>query len=1305
MTVPSNTFPDFRTLFEASPGLFLVVAPSRDFPIVAVSNAYLKATSTRREEIIGRGIFDVFPDNPSDPAASGVANLRASLTRALETKEPDAMAVQKYDIRLAGSQEEFEVRYWSPLNTPVSGPDGTVSYIIHRVEDVTDFYRLRMKDVEQRKLTEELEARTVELESEIIKRAQQIQEANSQLRLANNELEKRAKERTELVERLQGLDKQKSTFFANVSHELRTPLTLILGHTLRLLSSQISPELRPTLELITANARRLLKQVNNLLDVAKLEAGKYDMQYGQIELVGFIRRTASHFEFRAKDKDIYLTLQLPDDCFAEVDVEKFEHILFNLLSNAIKFAPRGGLVSVELSLVGTTQEQIEIRVSDNGPGIAEKHRKDVFKRYFQIQDENEPRLEGTGLGLAIVKDFVELHHGSVEVEPSEFGGACFVVRLPTHAPEGVFFQPAATIVGSAGPVLENGHQDSSALIHLTPSRQAHVDGTVLIVEDNTELNNFLFESLAQDYKVIRAFDGVEALQKTLVEKPDLILTDVMMPKMNGMQLFSEIRKRPELEGTPIIVLTAKADDELKQRLLREGVNDYLNKPFLEEELRARVRNLVEAKRNQEFLKTEIERRTQTECELRRQQSQLREAERIAHFGSWTWDIPTNRIEWSDEVYRIFGLKPKQFKATYEAFLSYVHPDDRESLNKSVHRALERKENYNIDHRVVRTDGTSRIVHEIAEVRFDTSGKPLEMIGTVHDVTEQRHAEYELRAAEEKFRTLAETAYDAILIINQDGRIDFANKQALSWYGYSVEEVVGNSIEMLVPERLRERYIADLNLYFRAPVAMSTSLGTEFFARRKDGSEFPVEVSLAPLMSGGNTAVTMMIRDISERKVYETRVNFTSLMSAALNESLAPDERLQKFADLVVPQIADFCIVYSLVEGKLQCKGASCHNPEQMTLLCELAERYSENYNSKILPAAVLRDGKPVLIEILDSDIFLEFEREESYLAQLKSLGVRSAMALPLVARGKTIGELTLLMAGSGRRFTQNDLNFAQLMSSRVAIAMDNAILYAEAQDAVRLRENVLSIVSHDLRNPAGAIISCAEMMDSALSGFHHATEAHELLEVIKRAASQVLRFTTDLLDISKLTAGTLAFDMKPVSLTHHVRNLVAIMNPLAVEKNISLELNAPSDDLSAECDPDRVSQVLMNLVGNSIKFTPPNGKIEIKLQRDNGNIEIQVCDNGPGIPESELPHVFRRFWQAQKWSKYGAGLGLSIAKEIIEAHGGRIWVESKLGKGTTFCFTIPSSSHKTERRKQSEVPSFPNPRRFQKDRGELVVKH
>lgn len=584
--------PDFRTLFESAPGLYLALTP--DLRIKAVSEAYLRATLTHRQEIIGRGIFEVFPDNPGDPSATGVRNLRASLERVLQTKALDAMAVQKYDIRRPASEGGgFEERYWSPINSPVLNPAGEISYIIHKVEDVTEFVRLKQRGAEQARTAEMLQDRAQQMESEIFLRAQEVQEANTKLRATNEELGR-------LYEKTKELERLRTEFFANVSHELRTPLTLIIGPVQKLLAQTgVGPGERQALETVSRNARLLLAHVNDLLDAAKLEAGRTQPSYAETDLAHLVRLVAANFESLAQEKALRFPMEVPESVAAQVDVEQFQRVLLNLLSNAFKFTPAGGLVRCALR-EEKQRGRVILEVADSGPGIPAHLREAAFERFRQLQGATARQFGGTGLGLAIARDFVRLHGGAITIGDAPEGGALVRVELPAKAPAGVEVRPRparpAAVREAAGSIIE-------ALRSPLELGQAAVSApglpVVLVVEDNRELNRFIRESLADDYQVESAFDGQEGLRQAAALRPDLILTDVMMPEMSGEALLQALRAQREMDGTPVIVLTAQTDEEFRIKLLRCGAQDYVMKPFVTEELRARVGNLLAAKQADE----------------------------------------------------------------------------------------------------------------------------------------------------------------------------------------------------------------------------------------------------------------------------------------------------------------------------------------------------------------------------------------------------------------------------------------------------------------------------------------------------------------------------------------------------------------------------------------------------------------------------------------------------------------------------------------------------------------------------------
>ena len=513
----------------------------------------------------------------------------------LENRVPDTMPVQKYDIRRPESEGGgFEERYWSPVNSPVF-MDGRMPYIIHRVEDVTEFVRLKQQGTEQTKLTEELRSRAEQMESEIYLRARELDDANRQLRRANEEL-------ASLYEKTKELDELKTQFFANVSHELRTPLALIIGRTEKLLAAPTLEEgTRCDLEVVVRNAGTLLEHVNTLLDASKLEAGKMKLEYRDTDLARLVRLVAAHFDVLAEENRIAYSIETPGELHAQVDVEKFQRLLLNLLSNAFKFTPAGGRVRCTLREEAARGAAV-LEVADSGPGIPAEQRVAVFERFRQLEGGSTRRFGGTGLGLAIAGDFTQLHGGTLAVGDAPEGGALLRAEVPRQAPEGAH---VVAMAAEEAVVTEAARHSIEALRSRNAARPmaAGEEGRALIVvvEDHPEMNAFICETLADRYRVESAFDGREGLEKVLELRPDLVLSDVMMPEMSGETLVREIRARSELDEMPIVVLTAKGDDALRVELLREGAQDYVTKPFSAEELRARVANLVTMKRARDVL--------------------------------------------------------------------------------------------------------------------------------------------------------------------------------------------------------------------------------------------------------------------------------------------------------------------------------------------------------------------------------------------------------------------------------------------------------------------------------------------------------------------------------------------------------------------------------------------------------------------------------------------------------------------------------------------------------------------------------
>jgi signal transduction histidine kinase/ligand-binding sensor domain-containing protein/DNA-binding response OmpR family regulator len=451
------------------------------------------------------------------------------------------------------------------------------------------------------------------------------------------------------------LDRMKSRFFANISHEFRTPLTLISGPIERLLSGELVGDVKEQYHLILRNTRRLLRLVNQLLDISRLESGKMKLQARPENIVELTKQLTMAFESLASVNDIELQfIGSEEPVTVYLDREHYEKIITNLLSNALKFTPEGGEVIVDLSLRGdmartmsTTQSRIsrgdeiaspdirrvrkdsnnlgfvQIKITDTGSGIPADHLPHIFDRFYQVGDSYVKDSQGSGIGLALTKELVELHHGEIEVSSEVGKGTEFTIWLPLgkeHLKKeeivDIPLNPPASLAGrpSKGEIefsprrvesstLDGGARRAGDVLADIPAKKpasrpqtSKSAPLLLIVEDNSDMRTYIRQMLAESYKVVEAADGQEGFEKAAEIIPDIIISDVMMPEMDGFQFCEKIKTDQRTSHIPIILLTAKASGESKIEGLETGVDNYLAKPFDTRELQARLKNLIDQRR-------------------------------------------------------------------------------------------------------------------------------------------------------------------------------------------------------------------------------------------------------------------------------------------------------------------------------------------------------------------------------------------------------------------------------------------------------------------------------------------------------------------------------------------------------------------------------------------------------------------------------------------------------------------------------------------------------------------------------------
>jgi signal transduction histidine kinase/CheY-like chemotaxis protein len=553
--------PDFKALFEAAPGLYLVLTQP-DFRIVAASDAYLRATRTERAAVLGRNLFEMFPDNPDDPAADGVRNLRTSLERVVQFRRPDTMSVQKYDIRKPESEGGgFEEKYWSPRNTPVFGPTGQFIYIIHRVEDVTSFIQLKQRGAEQAELTDRLRERTEQMEAEIFMRAREVEVAREQLEA---EQKLRQVQKMEAVGHLTG----------GIAHDFNNILTVITG-LIDILAEAVEHDaaLSSVTKMISDAAFRGAEVTKHLLAFSRQQP----LQPREADLNTLVQDTARLLRPSLGEQIEIDTALEPDAWPAFIDPNHMATALLNLAVNARDAMPDGGKLMLETSNVILDEvyaaanpdvragEYVMVAVSDTGGGIPAAIRDKVFEPFFTTKDTGK----GTGLGLSMVYGFIKQSDGHLKIYSEVGHGTSIKLYLPRSMGDMVDVEPPPAVD------TRGGHE------------------SILVVEDDPLVRNYVSAQLEQlGYRTMVTANGPEAL--VAVEKGfvcDVLFTDVIMSGgMNGRQVADAVTAK--LPSVRVLFTSGYTEDAIIHHGRLDPDVTLLPKPYRKADLARMIRQVL-----------------------------------------------------------------------------------------------------------------------------------------------------------------------------------------------------------------------------------------------------------------------------------------------------------------------------------------------------------------------------------------------------------------------------------------------------------------------------------------------------------------------------------------------------------------------------------------------------------------------------------------------------------------------------------------------------------------------------------------
>ncbi len=626
------------------------------------------------------------------------------------------------------------------------------------------------------------------------------------------------------TEALAELDRAKTVFFSNISHEFRTPLTLMLGPAEDALQTTQDPEQRERLELIHRNALRLQKLVNTLLDFSRIESTRMQAVYEPTDLAALTTDLAG--VFRSAIERAGLNFQVNCPTLAEpayIDREMWEKIVLNLLSNAFKFTFEGeirvslcveewGQGSKGAGEQGGVFDQSSLppspppsphfilTVQDTGTGIPADELPRIFDRFHRVKRVRGRSYESSGIGLALVQELVHLHGGTIEVSSVIDQGTTFTVAIPTgsaHLPcdrihadrtltstatgampyveEALRWLPAERVgeweQRSRG-AREQGSEGAREQTHPPIHSPTHLP-KILLADDNTDMLDYVQRLLIPQYDVEVVRDGRAALAAIRQERPDLVLSDVMMPELDGFELLRQLRADPATQDLPVILLSARAGEESRLGCLVAGADDYLVKPFSARELLARVEAVLKL----------MQLRQEASATLHRSEERSQLALQIAQLGTWRYDPVTTLVDFDERMREIWGEPADAAQLTLARVIERIHPADRDWLTSTVSAAVEPTSpgTYKIDYRIIWDDGTERWIAANGQAIFAGEGdqrQVVEFLGTALDITDRRSTEAALRESEELTQRILDSSNDCIKVLTLEGQILYMNRGGL-----------------------------------------------------------------------------------------------------------------------------------------------------------------------------------------------------------------------------------------------------------------------------------------------------------------------------------------------------------------------------------------------------------------------------------------------------------------------------------------------------------------------------------------------
>jgi PAS domain S-box-containing protein len=548
-----------------------------------------------------------------------------------------------------------------------------------------------------------------------------------------------------------------------------------------------------------------------------------------------------------------------------------------------------------------------------------------------------------------------------------------------------------------------------------------------------------------------------------------------------------------------------------------------------------------------------------------------------------------------------------------------------------------------------------------------------------EVHERKRAQAEVFRQREQLRVTLSSIGDGVIATDEHSHVTFINPVAEMLTGWTREEVIGeplNEVFRIINEHTREPVENPVVQVLREGIIVGLANHTLLIT--KDGTERAIADSGAPIRDerGVLLGVVLVFRDVTEENRTDQRQRLLAEVTAVLATSLDYETTLRSVVRLVVPLLADWCVAHIMgTDGKLHELGIAHAEAEYEHLVYKVARGLLANPSAPHGVYAVARTGQSELLPAISDEVLATFGQEAEYTQLLRNLHLTSLMIVPLQSHEQMLGTLTFAMGETGRYYTLDDVMFAEELARRVAQAVENARLYQETQQAVRVRDTFISIAAHELRTPLTTLLGNAQLLVRriARAGALGVTDQRPL-QVIAEQAARLNRMIHSLLDVSRIESGQLRLELAPIDLSALTRQVVEDVRPGLERHTITCKTSEAV--LIVNGDALRLEQVLHNLIGNAIKYSPRGGNVEVTVEHHNNSACVIVRDEGIGVPFEEIPKLFERFYRASNAHHQhmsGMGIGLFVVKEIIILHGGSVSVASEEGRGSIFTVCLPLS--------------------------------